>query len=151
MFTLCHLVLHGTFQRQNTHVRISSKIIFLWWVKVLTLYEVGIYHYFHLLELESHRGSTTGLLLLLCFNIGLAVEYSQCWILIYMLLFWFIGKWKSFTRTEQLICLWSTSESRARVTAAWNRLKSPVIYYWRFQGGASVVVYFSCICSSASC
>ena len=42
------------------------------------LYEVGIYHYFHLLELESHWDSTAGLLLLLCFNIGLAVEYSQC-------------------------------------------------------------------------
>ena len=41
MFTLCHLVLRGTFQSQKTHVRISSKIIFLWWVKLLTLYELG--------------------------------------------------------------------------------------------------------------
>ena len=151
MFTLCHFVLRGTFQSQNTHVRISSKIMFLWWVKVLTLYEVGIYHYFYLLELESHWGSTVGLLLLLCFNIGLAVEYSQRWILIYMLLCWFIDEQTSFTRTEQLICLWNTSESRVRVTAAWNKFKPQVIYYWRFQGGVSVVVYSNCICSSASC
>ena len=63
MFTLCHLVLRRTFQSLKTHVRVSSKVMFLWWVKPLTLYEVGIYHNFHLLELELelHRGSTAGL------------------------------------------------------------------------------------------
>ena len=35
--------------------------LFLWWVKFLTLYKVGIYHYFHLLELELYRDSTVGL------------------------------------------------------------------------------------------
>ena len=44
------------------------------------LCEVGIYHYFHLLELEPHRGSTVGLLLLQCFRAGLEVEYSSCFI-----------------------------------------------------------------------
>ena len=39
-----------------------------------------IYQYFHLLELEPYRGSTVGLLLLLCFSIGLAVEFSTCFI-----------------------------------------------------------------------
>ena len=80
MFNLCHLVLRRTFQRQKTHLRISSKTIFLWWVKLLTLYKVGIYHYFHLLELEPLRGSNFGLLLFLCFSISIAVEYSSCFI-----------------------------------------------------------------------
>ena len=76
MFTLCYLVLRGTFQSQKTHVLISSKIMFLWWVKVLTLYEVGIYHYFDLLELEP-----TG------FNSWTSVapvihHWSCCWVLI---------------------------------------------------------------------
>ena len=44
------------------------------------LYEVGIYHYFHLLELEIHRGLTVGLLLLQRFRVGIAVEYSSCFI-----------------------------------------------------------------------
>ena len=46
----------------------------------MTLYEVGIYHYFHLLELEPHRRSTVGLLLLQCFSVGLAVGFSSCFI-----------------------------------------------------------------------
>ena len=46
----------------------------------MTLFEVGIYHYFCLLELEPQSGSKVGLLLLLCFVIGLAVEYTSCFI-----------------------------------------------------------------------
>ena len=38
------------------------------------------YQYFHLLELEPHRGSTVGLLLFLYFSIGLVVEFSTCFI-----------------------------------------------------------------------
>ena len=41
------------------------------------------------------------------------------------LLFWLIDELRSFTRTEQLVCLRTTAEPRARVAAAWNRFKPP--------------------------
>ena len=47
-----------------------------------------------------------------------SVEY---WIL----LFWFSDKLKFFSRTEQLVCWWTTAEHRSRVAAAWNRFKHP--------------------------
>ena len=67
--------------------------------------------------------STVGLLLLsvseLILLLSTHLVSSQFWILIYM----FAVELKSFTRTEQLVCLWTTEEPRARVAAAWNRFK----------------------------
>ena len=60
-----------------------------------------------------------------------------------------------FTRTEQLVCIymnrWTTAEPRARLSARKTGLSPPVIYYWPFQGGASVVVYSNCQCTFAFC
>ena len=59
---------------------------------------------------RAHRGSTVGLLLLQRFRLGLLLSTrlasSQWWILIYMftvLIHWWV---ESFTRTEQLLCVY---------------------------------------------
>ena len=46
------------------------------------------------------------------------------------------------------VCLWTTAEPGARVARAWNRFKPPVVYYWPFRGGASVLVCSNCNCVS---
>ena len=53
-------------------------------------------------------------------------------------------------RTEYLVCVWTTADPRARLHARTTGLSPPVFYYWSFSGGASVVVYSNCQCSSAS-
>ena len=48
------------------------------------------------------------------------------------------------------MCIWTTAEPRARLSACKTRLSRPqVVYYWPFQGGASVVVYSKCECPLA--
>ena len=67
----------------------------------------------------------------------------QCWILIYMfavLMHWWV--WRTSEPEQNLgrgLCTGKTG------------LSPPVIYYWPFQGGASVLVYFNSQCSSALC
>ena len=147
MFTLCHLVLRGTFQNQKTArpyleqnnvsmMSQTSDALWSWHIPLLPSSRTRIPPGFN------------------CWtSVAPVFQYWSCsWVLsmlnldlyVAVLVHWW---WKSFARTEQLIYLWSTSEPRARVTAAWNRFKPPDIYYWRFQGGASVVVYSNCICS----
>ena len=78
---------------------------------------------------------------------------AQYWILICMfdvLVHW----WEEVlhtNRTSSNVCLWTAAEPRARVVALSNQIKPPVIYYWPFQGGASIVVYSSYNCVCASC
>ena len=63
-------------------------------------------------------------------------------------LFWFIDEWRSFARTEQLLCVYEPQQN-----LGWDccSVKPPVIYYWPFQGDAYVVVYSNCHYSSAFC
>ena len=78
---------------------------------------------------------------------------SPYWILIYMfavLMDWWV---RSPSRQPNNFYVWTSAEPRAKVVATWNRFKSTpppshptqVIYYWPFQGDASVVVYSNCL------
>ena len=94
--------------------------------------------------------SPFGLLLLQRFSVGLLLRThfasSQCWILIWMFavfMHWWVEVLHA-DRTTFNLCLWTTAEPRARVVATSNWFKPPVIYYWPFQGGASVLVYSNC-------
>ena len=63
-------------------------------------------------------------LVLLLFRVGLAVEYSSCFISVMNLnLYVHCFDALTFTRTEKFVCLWTTAESRARFAAAWNQFK----------------------------
>ena len=73
---------------KETHVRISSKIMFLWWVKLLTPYEVGIYPLLPSCRTRIPPGFN-------CWtSVALVFQYwSCCWVLIWFHLSvesWFI-------------------------------------------------------------
>ena len=76
-FTFYHLVLRGTSQSQKNVSPYLDQNNVSMMSQTSEVYEVAIYHYFHLLELESHRGSTVGLLLFQRFRVGLAFEYAS--------------------------------------------------------------------------
>ena len=158
MFTLCHLVLHSraknacSYLDQNNMMSQTSDPIWSWHIPLLP---------------SSRTRTPPG------FNYWTSVapafqSWSCYWVII---LFhpsvesWFTCCCFDSVMSRSLscepnnlinICLWLTAESRATVAAAWNRFKPPpppwpVIYYWLFQSGASVVVYSNCISLSASC
>ena len=109
-------------------------------------------------NVKHHRriNKYCGLLLLERFRVGLLLSTglvsSQWWILIYMfavLIHWWVEVLHADRTTS--MCIWTTSEPRVRLLQRKTGL-SPipaVIYYWPFQGDASVVVYSNCQCSSA--
>ena len=95
---------------------------------------------------RAHWGSTVGLLLLQRFRVGLLLGprlvSSQWWILIYIfavLIHWWVEVLHAVRTTS--MCIWTTSEPRVRFLQSKTGLSPQVIYYWIFQGDASVVVY----------
>ena len=72
------------------------------------------------------------------------------WILVYMfdvLIHWWVEVLHA-DRTS--MCIWTTAEPRVRLLQPKTGFNpTQVIYYWPFQGDASVLVYSNCQCSSA--
>ena len=97
---------------------------------------------------------TAGFLLLQCFSVCLVVEYSSCFIsaldldwYVSCLMHWWV---RSPSCGPNNLHLYDPQQNPGR--GVWSRktgLSSRVIYYWPFQGGASVVIYYNCQCSSA--
>ena len=107
-------------------------------------------------SLIARRGLTVGFLLLQRFRVGLLLStrliYSQWWILIYMFavfIYWWVEVLHKDWTTST--CIWTTAEPRVRLLQHKPGLNLLVIYYWPFQGDASVVVYCNCQCLSAFC
>ena len=84
--------------------------------------------------------------------------WSCCWVLILFhlsnerLLFWFIDELQVL-HVDRITCMYmnhsrTQGEGCVRVKTG---LSPPVIYYWPFQCGSSVVVYSNCQCPSAFC
>ena len=90
------------------------------------------------------------------FQSWFAVEYSSCFICdesrFICSLFRFIDLVEVLhaDRTTYM-CIWNTTEPRARLLQRKTGLSPPVIYYWLSQGDASVVDYSNCQCSFAFC
>ena len=57
----------------------------------------------------------------------------------------------SFTVDRTSVCIWTTEDPKVRLLQSKTGLSPSVIYYWPFQGDASVVVCSNFQCSSAFC
>ena len=93
----------------------------------------------------------TGFLLLQRFGVGLAAEYSSCFISVLYLnvcSFDALMSSKSFMRTDYMFISHrrTLGEGCQHVQPVYARTPPPVIYYRPFQGGASVAVYSDCLC-----
>ena len=87
---------------------------------------------------------------------GLAAEYSSCFISVlaldlYVCCFDALLS-RSLLRGPNNLYVYELQQNLGRgLLERETGLNTPVIYYWPFQCGASVVVYSKCNCSSASC
>ena len=104
---------------------------------------------------HGNRGSTVRILLLQRFRISLI------WVLVLfhqsvMNLDLYVGLihwWVEILHADRTtsMCIWTTAEPRVRLLQRKTGLSRSVIYYWPFQGDASVVIYSNCQCSSVFC
>ena len=107
-------------------------------------------------RIRTPPGSTVGLLLLLCFISGLAVEGSSCFISVLnldlyvaVLIRWLV--YRSPSREPNNLYVYEAQHNLGRgLLQRETCLSPPVVYYFRFQGVACVVGYSNRICSSVS-
>ena len=102
---------------------------------------------------SAYWDATVGFLLLQRFSEGLAVEYSSCVISVLDLglCVCCVGVLMSTSPLHWLnnLYVYEPQHNIGRgLCARRTGLSRPVIHYWPFQGGASVVVYSRCHCSS---
>ena len=120
-------------------IKLSVKLVGAWW----SAFD------------RANRGSTVGRLLLQCFRVGLLLRTrlvsSHWWILIYMFAALIHWRVEVLHADRSSMCIWTAAEPRVRFLQRKTCLSPQVIYYWPFQGDASVVVYSNCQCSSAFC
>ena len=105
---------------------------------------------------RAHRASTVGLPLLQHFRVGLTVEYSSCFILL-MNLNLYVHCFDTLmnggpSRGPNKCYIYDSRQNMGRGLLQREAGLSPTKWFIiDYQGGASIVVYSSCICSSASC